>query len=234
MAIGGGLPKNVEWGAFGTDIFLGEDCLVDGWPVAIGDEVVMEGRFITLHGAQRNNPVVRFGNISMMPSEAARVECNGIQQIAFLVDCRSLSGFSGSPAMVQLVQTRALEPDFAPPDRLSGKAIAFLGIVCAHLPFWNPVYVWDDKLKKKLPSDTLSVETNGGIAVVIPAWRLLAMLMKGHLMEEREKRERRREEQDAKPVLDVAAPEGESSITKDEFLDALKRVSRKQSDEEKS
>jgi hypothetical protein len=59
--------------------------------IGIGDDTFMVGRFSAQDGVQRNTPTVRFGNISMMPSS---------EQRNFLVEHRSLPGYSGSPVFV--------------------------------------------------------------------------------------------------------------------------------------
>jgi hypothetical protein len=77
-----------------TSIFLTEQLVADE-DVGVGDNVFMVGRFINHEGRQQNKPSVRFGNISMMPGE--RIESpHGIEQDSFLIEARSLPGYSGS------------------------------------------------------------------------------------------------------------------------------------------
>jgi hypothetical protein len=60
----------------------------------------MVGRYIEHEGKFKNLPVVRFGNIAMMPSEhILQWEREDHLQESFLVDMRSISGFSGSPVL---------------------------------------------------------------------------------------------------------------------------------------
>jgi len=66
--------------------------------VGPGDDVFMVGRYIEHEGKYKNLPVVRFGNIAMMPHEhILQWEREDHKQESFLVDMRSISGFSGSP-----------------------------------------------------------------------------------------------------------------------------------------
>lgn len=66
-----------------------------------GDDVARLGRFITHDGRQRNKPLARFGNIAMMHDNAEPIEiAPGRHQVGLLVECRSLSAFSGSPVFV--------------------------------------------------------------------------------------------------------------------------------------
>jgi hypothetical protein len=46
---------------------IDENGEVEGWPIFPGDEVLLPGRFISHDGRQRNKPILRFGNISMLP-----------------------------------------------------------------------------------------------------------------------------------------------------------------------
>ena len=77
-----------------------------------GDEVFIIGRFIGHDGQQRNTPSVRFGNISMMPHEP-RIDSQAKE--AFLIDCRSMPGYSGSPVFVMFDPAKTLPPHWESP-----------------------------------------------------------------------------------------------------------------------
>ena len=185
------LDKKFRWYSIDVARFLSTETLQD-YDLRPGDETFLVGRLVTAGGKQKNTPVVRFGNLSMLcdPDEPVNLG-TGSDQIAFLVECRSLSGFSGSPVFVQTtrdyVQTRIpkaerLKPVPPPTD---GKSFAtftpisisgtfgpwLLGIDCAHIPLWTPVYERDKETKTKY-----QVEANTGIACVVPAWKILEML----------------------------------------------------------
>lgn len=159
--------------------FLEQDCQIDGWELLPGDEVFLFGRFVTYDGQQRNKPVVRFGNISMMPDVDTPVRFNQHEQVGFLVECRSLSGFSGSPAFVHLVQPRMTErKDWIP------TAVRFLGVDCGHLPFWARSRGAARSDAPVVPNSY--VETNSGMAVIVPAWRLKQLIDDESLVRARE------------------------------------------------
>ena len=63
-----------------------------------GDDVFMVGRFIDHDGGERNQPALRFGNISMDPTPIE--QGNGVKANAYCIDLHSRSGFSGSPVFV--------------------------------------------------------------------------------------------------------------------------------------
>jgi Trypsin-like peptidase domain len=77
--------------------------IVDKQDVGIGDDTFMIGRFISHEGKQQNMPAIRFGNIAMMPKERIGLE-TGISQEGFLVESRSLPGYSGSPVFLYSTQ----------------------------------------------------------------------------------------------------------------------------------
>ncbi len=70
--------------------------LIQDYDLGIGDDVYTVGRFVNHDGKQRNNPVVRFGNIAQMPIEPIKQD-DGHLQDSYLVECKSVAGYSGSP-----------------------------------------------------------------------------------------------------------------------------------------
>jgi hypothetical protein len=68
--------------------------------VGVGDDVFMLGLFADHEDRQRNNPMARFGNISMLASPDAPVKIRGQEHECHIVDMHSRSGFSGSPVFV--------------------------------------------------------------------------------------------------------------------------------------
>ena len=156
------------------------------------------GRLITHDGKQRNKPVVRFGSLSALADANERVQLDALPpQEAFLVECRSLSGFSGSP--VPLYQNDILASGAF--TRVGdGRGVhRLLGVDCGHIPLWQSVF--ENKFRTKL-----RVESNTGIAVVIPAWRLLRLLNEDYLLTERNRRDRAFQAQakgETTAVLDV-------------------------------
>lgn len=68
---------------------------IESYNVGCGDDVFMVGRFTTHGGRQTNMPSARFGHISMMPCEKVRHYNEDVD--AFLVEVKSIGGFSGSP-----------------------------------------------------------------------------------------------------------------------------------------
>jgi hypothetical protein len=116
----------------------------------------------------------------MMPDVDEPVDLgNGRSQVAYLVECRSLPGASGSAVLgfPALVRFDTLQAWIGPPR--------LLGIDCAHLPRWTHVYERD-----RATRTGYTVEMNSGISVVIPAWRLHDLLMTPDVTNQRQELER--------------------------------------------
>ena len=83
-----------RWTSINAGCFVTQQMLLER-AVGVGDEVLMIGRLSGTEGIGQNTPVARFGHLSMMPRAIDRA--NGLPpQESFLVECRSVSGFSGS------------------------------------------------------------------------------------------------------------------------------------------
>jgi hypothetical protein len=133
--------------------------------VGPGEETFMVGRFVTHDGRQRNTPMVRFGNIAMMPTEPIRTREG--EQIAFLIECRSLSGFSGSPVFLWMLAGSSRPNHPEPLMRPHGPWL--LGVNCGHL-------VMPEKSRNVLTGKKLYVAEHSGIEVAIPSWKLQTVL----------------------------------------------------------
>jgi hypothetical protein len=145
---------------------------------SIGVETAMVGRFVTHEGRQRNIPAVRFGNVSMLPWEPVQTQRGGLAQDSFLIEERSLSGYSGSPVFTYHTYPRpGAEPmrgdePFEERHYAHGLAIRLLGINWGHLRDYEPVVQSDGTPT----SEKLRVQRNTGMGVVVPAWKLAELL----------------------------------------------------------
>jgi hypothetical protein len=131
----------------------------------LGDELVYIGRFVRHGGGFRNVPSVRFGNLSALPDENDPVEYEiggkHRSQVAFLVEARSRSGYSGSPVFLinELNITnprgrrRVLQMKFG--------ELQILGVDCCHL-LEDVTIVPENRV----------VQINSGMMGVVPSWYL--------------------------------------------------------------
>lgn len=95
-----------------TSSFVNE--AVGSQPIVPGDQVFMPGRFTSVEGILSNRPSLRFGNIAMMPGEPI-ADRRGVPRESFLVEHRSLPGYSGSPVFVWIDPTMPRPPYWANP-----------------------------------------------------------------------------------------------------------------------
>jgi hypothetical protein len=85
------------------DYFTNDTILVEK-NIREGSRVFFAGLFSHFYGKQRNYPIVRFGNISLITNEKLELKNRGLIGSAhlYLVECQSLGGFSGSPVFFEL------------------------------------------------------------------------------------------------------------------------------------
>lgn len=153
--------------AINSSMFITKEIIAEHH-IGPGDEVYMIGRFVAHDGKLLNTPSARFGNISMMPGESVR-RTDGILQESFLLEMRSLNGYSGSPAFIHI-----------PPFSLRPKTQALrteyntwlLGVDWGHLDIMEEVV---DENHNRL-KERLFVKRNSGKACIVPAWKLFELL----------------------------------------------------------
>lgn len=210
--------------------------------IGAGDDTFMVGRFITHGGRQRNTPSLRFGSIAMLPFDNVKLE-SGHSQEAFLVETRSISGYSGSPVFVyRPKETRVAAP---PRDRFDLRsnwggesrytAITdlvgipeLLGIDCGHIQKYEKVV---DRIGNPHPQGW-KVSSNTGMAIVIPAWRLVDLFNKPELiMQRKEKDDEYLREREHEEVV-VSDSEKSDEFTRGSYEDALRRASSRVSEPE--
>jgi hypothetical protein len=186
---------SLEYAAIPLRLFITDE-IIKAQEIGCGDEVFMVGRFRAHEGRERNLPTVRFGNIAMMPKEPVEHQM-GFKQESFLVETRSLGGYSGSPVFLRIPHVSVRPSDRrtpkpkSPADQvlaLHGEAGPWLlGIDYGHLPITEMVR--DSQTGDPTPSGEY-VRTNSGVMGVVPAWRLLELLNLPEVVAVRDKEER--------------------------------------------
>lgn len=150
----------------------------------LGREAVMIGRFIGHDGKETNIPALRFGNVSALPVEPIEHQRFGIKQESFIVEMRSLSGFSGSPVFIlpdpwkqmrvdpirtKLVEWKAsLDSPYKPNPIMDVRNMTLLGVNWCHLDSPPQRIVNRDGE----PVEDLYTRLNSGMAGVVPWWKL--------------------------------------------------------------
>jgi hypothetical protein len=149
------------------------------WNVGVGDDVIMVGRFVGHDGKQRNQPLVRFGNIAMMPGEHV-LDGRGELVEAYLVEMRSLPGFSGSPVFLYIGPA-----DYRGNGTMSKfyeEHFALLGIDTGHKMLTSEIR---DRTTRKLAEVPFYVLQNTGVAIVAPASKIRDVLYEEGFVDER-------------------------------------------------
>ena len=174
-----------------TKWFLTEEEL-DTNTIGPGDEVFFLGRFINHEGQQRNLPTVRFGTVSMLPYEPLE-HPRGTLVDSFLIEARSLSGYSGSPVFVFVMPYTFRDMEWNESEgphrarETRAAMLSLLGIDWGHNADFKPVLESD----KRTPlSERWWVEQNSGIMNVAPAWKLTELLDDPELVDERRELEK--------------------------------------------
>ncbi len=138
--------------------------------VGIGDDTVMLGRYVGHEGQETNQPVARFGNIALMPGEPV-LDGRGMRVEAYLVEMRSLPGYSGSPVFVLIGPASYRGEGKMMP--FYTESIGLIGIDTGHKLESAPIYVKGSKDKIDQPWE---VRQNSGVAIVAPFWKVSDVL----------------------------------------------------------
>lgn len=142
--------------------------IINKYGIGIGDEVCITGLFHSHYGLKRNLPILRTGNIAMMPLEPIKTPY-GLTE-AYLIELRSIGGLSGSPVFVHTTLLK------------EGKlqhTLSWMGLMHGH---------WDiDKDSIDTLDNIDNQQLNVGIGIVIPAYKIMEICRQEIVMKEKEK-----------------------------------------------
>jgi hypothetical protein len=164
--------------AVSMDLFVTQADIASRQSVDIGDEVFVTGLFTLAPGQKRNLPIVRHGNVAMIPDEQIQTDL-GFTDV-YLVEGRSIGGLSGSPVFVRRTETFAVRMNDGRDTTMSSPGpFKLMGVMHGH---WNidPA----DINKIVFTHDPKGV--NSGIAIVTPAFKIAEILEQPGMVEIRE------------------------------------------------
>lgn len=131
--------------------------------LGVGTEVFLTGLFSHHYGRTRNIPLVRVGNIAAIPEEQVMTSRGAMD--AYLIECRSLGGLSGSPVFAHADPVRRIGETHV---SLATGASYLLGLIHGH--FDAATFAADAEDTDALAS---AGKINVGIAIVVPVEKIL-------------------------------------------------------------
>jgi hypothetical protein len=196
----------------------------------LGQEIAIIGLFRHHRGLQRNEPIVRIGNIAAMPDERVWTSYCGFTE-AYLIEANSIGGLSGSPVFVNLTDSppktmniaNLTYTEFNQTSVDFGKYI-LLGLMHGH---WDLPNITDSATEDSGGRESI----NTGVGVVIPIQKIIETLYHPELVEMRKKLDdKERHETGAKPDLDdESSPPatGENPKHREDFMRLVGAAARK-------
>jgi hypothetical protein len=167
---------------------------------ALGQEIAIIGLFRNHRGRERNEPIVRIGNIAAMPEDKVWTDYCGYTD-AYLIEAHSIGGLSGSPVFVNLWDAQHLTMHLGLPKMegvMNLERYMLLGLMHGH---WDLPNLTDEAVVEDHGGKPESINT--GIGVVIPIQKIIETLYQPELVEMRKKLEEKERKTGATP--DVAA-----------------------------
>lgn len=147
-----------------VDIFA-DDARIREFDIGLGDELYSVGLFTRYFGLETLVPIVRTGNLAMMPRERVPLGRFG-QSEAYLAEGRSIGGLSGSPVFCRNTIKMPGRNHEGQVKYVAGVGqVHLLGLVHGH---------WD--LPVDFPESERSEAVNMGVSIVIPAKKILETL----------------------------------------------------------
>jgi hypothetical protein len=188
--------------------------------IGIGDDVFFPGLFTPAPGIGEMRPIVRHGNIAMMPTQQIQTRL-GYANV-YLVEARSIGGLSGSPVFARPTIDMHLQ-GIKGAEKLTVHALApdmiLLGLMHGH---------WDVQ-ESEMNNPTIAHDKRGvnlGIGIVVPAAKIMEVINQPMLKKFRNDLEQTVLTSKV-PGTDSAKSDDDPAFTQKDFEDALKKASRK-------
>jgi hypothetical protein len=183
--------------------------------IGCGDEVFISGLFVNHSGKHRNIPIIRTGNIAMMPEEPVSLDSFGDAEV-YLIESRSIGGLSGSPVFVHKSM------DDMGKLVVGGQRIYLIGLVHGH---------WD--IKPQL-SALHQQSINMGIAIVVTMDKIMEVINQPEFENNRKKIIEAIKNNSAPKTDSLLSDNNDDNpITHDEFFNGLGKIVKPASEVEK-
>lgn len=201
-----------------------DDAFSEDYNIGPGDDVVMAGRFRVHAGKKRNLPTLSFGSIAAMNEELLKNQYTGLGQESYIVEMRSISGFSGSPVIVYILPFSFRFKSSADSDERESLHAEFrqklLGIQWGHIQY--KVKGVDESGQHVL------INTDSAMAGVVPGHKIIELIDDKRLANVRRSAEEELQRQidDADVALDSYGADNWPELTHAAFQKVLRKVSR--------
>lgn len=198
--------------------------------LGVGDEVFIAGLFTEVQETTQNVPIVRIGNLAMMPGEKIPFK-DGKLIDAYLVESRSIGGLSGSPVFVrQTIKMKGYTASKmfvnSKSEELPNNEVVYLSGLGRTYFLGSMIGHWDAPTGFHFPKQET---VNMGISPMVPAHKIKEILQQPELLEEVKRMGRELKAKKHKgAVEDFALPKQKTEeFSKEDFEAALKKASRK-------
>jgi hypothetical protein len=168
-----------------TTDFLTREAIIEK-NIGIGDEVFVTGLFTFVPsayaGVRRNMPIIRHGNIAMLPDEAIQTDY-GYAEV-YLIEARSIGGMSGSPVFAR--QTIAVKVKIADGSEVWMHGVGgmhLLGLTHGH---WD---IKESEMNEPHSTHDRRRGVNMGVGIVVPASKIIETIDRPELIELRKEYE---------------------------------------------
>jgi hypothetical protein len=189
------LTQEIDFLAIPIEDFVTPEMLTTK-KIGIGDEVLSTGLFTPAPGESRNMPIVRHGNLAMLPDQPIQTEM-GFADV-YLIEARSIGGLSGSPVFIRETLYLPIELPGGVQTALRGLGrLSLLGVMQGH---WD---IKESNLNKINVSHDAKRGVNLGISIVVPAFKIIETINQEGLQAMRMEMDARK---DLIPGMDSARP----------------------------
>jgi hypothetical protein len=209
-----------------ADLFADERRIKD-LHIGAGDEVFIPGLFTKVMTTAQNVPIVRVGNLAMVPGERIPFK-DGKMFDAYLIESRSIGGLSGSPVFVR--QTIKMKGHTAGGmfydagnDPLPTNETVFVDAVGRIYFLGSVIGHWDQ------PTGLSVVEqeaVNMGVAPIVPAQKIQEIITQPELIAMAKEVSKEIAEKESKGAT-YDFDDSKKPFTREDFEAALTKVSRK-------
>lgn len=143
--------------------------------IGCGDEVIVVGRFVGYDGVVKNTPFVHTGVISREPGVPKWNPATEQEEFGWTLELHSRGGYSGSPVFGYISPKQV---QLGGPDRSSlGEIIYLLGVLWAYHQDDYLVHDWEELAEEWIENPNQRVFVQNGLAGVVNAEELDALLM---------------------------------------------------------